>query len=170
MYSTGSHIVYGRSGVCKVCDIVKRKNPADDTMCNYYVLQPLGRKGTIYTPADNPKVFMRPVISAEEANSLIDRISSIKPEKDHHKSTQQLVEHYRSLIGSHDCADLIGLVISAHAKQEYAETHNRNFGHIDKQFMDQASDLISTEFAMALGIPKEDVDGYIANRVEDANA
>lgn len=166
MYAVGEHIVYGKSGVCEVTDIVKRKNPADETLCDYYVLQPIGRKGTIYTPAVNPKVFMRPIITAEEANRLIDTIPSMKPQAEYHQSTQQLVEHYRNLIGTHDCADLIGLVISAHAKKEYAAEHNRNFGHIDKQFMDQASDLISTEFGMALGIPKEDVDDYIANRVE----
>lgn len=166
MFSVGDHVVYGRSGVCEVKDIVKRENPATGAVCDYYTLSPLAKQGTIYTPVNNPKVFIRPVISADEANQLIDMIPDMQPEAVRGSSTQQLIEHYRELMNTHDCADLIGLVVSAHAKQEYAEAHNRNFGHIDRRFMEEASDLITTEFSIALGIPKEDVNDYIAARVE----
>ncbi|MGN0034792.1 MAG: CarD family transcriptional regulator [Coriobacteriales bacterium] len=168
MFAIGDYVIYGRSGVCEVADIVRRENPATGDLCDYYALSPVARQGTIYTPVDNKKVFMRPVISSEKANALIDEIPSIEPHAIRGSSTQQLIENYRSLMSSHDCADLIGLVVSAHAKQEYAEQHNRNFGHIDKRFMQEAEELISAEFSIALGIPKEDVNDYIAKRVEGA--
>ena len=166
MYAIGEHIVYERSGVCKVADIMRRENPATGEECDYYVLEPLNEKGVIYTPVDNPKVFMRPILTAEQVEELIDQIPLMKPMANDHHSTQQLIERYRTLLGSHDCSDLISLVVTTYAKKEYAEAHNRHLGNIDRQFMDQARDLISTEFGMALGIPKEEVDAYIAARVE----
>lgn len=169
MYAVGDYIVYGNSGVCEVTDITKRENPLDGSICDYYVLTPLSRKGfstgTIYTPAENPKVFMRPVISADEANEIIDRIPSMTAEVYHNVSTQQLVDHYQQIMHTHDCGNLIQLVMSIHAKREYAAAHKRTFGRIDSEFMTQAEDLINTEFSIALSIPKEKVNDYIADRV-----
>ena len=65
MYQIGQYIIYGSTGVCKVESLVE-KSPHG----LYYVLKPLYESGTIYTPAEHPKVFMRPVISRDEAEAV----------------------------------------------------------------------------------------------------
>ena len=70
-FSIGDLIVYGETGVCRVDDIVEKEFMGEIRPC--YKLQPLYQSCMIFTPADNEAVFMRPIISAEEAKSLIGR-------------------------------------------------------------------------------------------------
>ncbi len=68
MFEKGEYIIYGNSGVCEVQDYLK----ADKEQRIYYVLAPVGAKGsTIFSPVDNQKVFMRKVMTREEADALL---------------------------------------------------------------------------------------------------
>ena len=165
MYQVGECIVYGSTDVCKVTDITEKPN-----LGTYYVLKPLYENGTIYTPAENPKVFMRRVISRKEAEHLIDTIPDVQPQPNHTKNLQELREHYRAVTNTHNCADLIGLTVSIHAKKKDQERLGRKLGQVDEKFMKQAEDTLFGEFAIALGIPKEQVPGYISNRIETLQA
>ena len=127
-------------------------------------LKPLYESGTIYTPAEHPKVFMRPVISREDAEALIDQIPGIVAQPNRTKNLQELREHYRTATCSHNCADLIRLTMSIYAKKK--EQMGRRFGQVDERFMKQAESSLFGEFAVALGIPKEEVHAYISRRVE----
>ena len=66
-------IVYGNEGVCRVEEIGTPKISGVDKHREYYTLAPIYREGKVFTPVDS-KVFMRPVITREEALALIDRI------------------------------------------------------------------------------------------------
>ena len=72
MYNIDDLIMYGTTGVCKVSDIRKSDFAGGDEDRLYYVLEPLYQSGVIYAPVDNQKVFMRAVISEDEAKDLID--------------------------------------------------------------------------------------------------
>ena len=82
MFQTGAFIVYGNIGVCKVTGIAAPDFPDVDKSQLYYTLKPLYQNGMIYTPV-NTKVFMRPIITAGEAQRLIDMIPSIRVEAYH---------------------------------------------------------------------------------------
>ena len=78
MFQENDLVVYGNSGVCRV----KAVGPLADISAAtkdriYYTLELLYDKGTIYIPADT-KVFMRHVITKDEANDLISRIPDIR--------------------------------------------------------------------------------------------
>ena len=88
MYQIDDLIMYGSTGVCRVSDITEQVFNDDDKI--YYVLEPLYQSGVIYAPVDNEKVFMRPVISEEEAKRLIDDIPAIHTEIYRNSSMQQL--------------------------------------------------------------------------------
>lgn len=167
MYSVGELIVYGSTGVCRV-DATgaldkKRGGEKDRT---YYTLKPVYRNETIYAPVDT-KVFMRPLISPEEANKLIDMIPDVQAEAYHSKRTQELSEHYQNALDSHDCSDLIELVMSIYAKKQFVEQQKRKFGQIDERYMKKAEELLYGEFAVSLGIEKDDVQDYISKRIQE---
>ena len=73
MYKIGQSIIYGNVGVCCVRDIAAGQEIGLEAG-QYYVLEPRYGNGTIYTPVDTTRVFMRPVISKTEADVLIDQI------------------------------------------------------------------------------------------------
>ena len=80
MFQPGDLVVYGSTGVCRVEEITHPNMTGADRNKAYYLLKPLYQDGVIYTPAENSKVAMRPVISSEEAEELIDLIPTIQAE------------------------------------------------------------------------------------------
>lgn len=117
MYEVNDLIMYGNTGVCKVSDIGKPEFVRENEDQLYYILEPLYQSGVIYAPIDNEKVFMRPVISEEEANELIDNIPEIHTEIFKNNSMQQMTKHYQAAIDTHRCAELLKLTKSIHQKK-----------------------------------------------------
>ena len=167
MYEINDLIMYGSTGVCKVSDITKPDFAGSDEDKLYYVLEPLYQTGVIYAPVDNERVFMRPVITEDEAKDLIDQIPEIHTEIYKNSSMQQLTKHYQSILDTHGCRELLELTKSIHMKKIDASKHNRHLGQIDKKFMKRAEDLLFGEFAAALNISRDDVQRYIQNRLEE---
>ena len=65
MFQAGDLLVYGTTGVCRVLSIDRRQERVGSTRQErlYYQLKPIYQGGLIYTPVDNDKVSMRPIIS-----------------------------------------------------------------------------------------------------------
>lgn len=168
MYEVGAKIVYGSTGVCEVVDCTTPKRAGFEKGQLYYVLKPLYQNGMIYCPVDNKRVFMRPVISREKAEKLIDLIPAIRAEPYHSERQQEVSDHYRDAISSHDCADLIELVMSIYSKKQEVDANGRKLSQLDGKYMKLAEDLLYGEFSVALEIPKDNVQDYISQRVKDA--
>ena len=167
MYQVGDLILYGSTGVCKVADITTQELAGKDKKQLFYVLEPLYQNCTIFTPVITTKIFMRPIISKDEAERLIDMIPAIRVEAYHNRDLNQLAEHYKASLSTHDCSDLIELSMSIYAKKQFVEQQKRKFGAVDEKFMKRAEDLLFGELAAALNIPKDQVPEYIAERVEE---
>ena len=97
MYEIGQLIVYGNEGVCRVEEIGTPKISGVDKHRDYYTLAPIYREGKVFTPVDS-KVFMRPVITREEALALIDRIPQMTAEVYENSNLRFLNEHYQQCI------------------------------------------------------------------------
>lgn len=167
MYQPGDMIVYGSTGVCRVKEVTRLDFQSGNQL--YYALDPLYQDGVIYTPVDT-KVFMRPVITKEEAEALIDKIPTMQAAAYHNSVLRELEEHYAGYLKSHDCGDLIELAMSIYAKKQLLATQHRKFGAVDERFLKRAEDLLDGELAVALGVPKDQVGAYISARVDAARA
>lgn len=165
MFQTGDYVVYGSLGVCRVEGLEERRFEGLDAAHPYYQLSPLYQGGVLYVPADNPKIALRPVITAQEANRLIDAIPAMDCRAIQGRSAQELGAHYEQALKTHDCADLIQLVVSIYTKKQDLARQNRKFGRVDQHFMKCAEDSINGEFAVALGIDRAEVPGYISRRL-----
>ena len=100
------------------------------------------------------------------AEALIDLIPSIRAEAYHGPTLQALAQHYQSAVRSHDCRDLVELMMSIYAKRRQAEAQKRRLGMVDERFMKQAERLLYGELSVALDIPFDQVEPYIARRVD----
>ena len=165
MYQIGALLFYGETGVCRVADIQVRSPGRGEPERSYYVLEPLYQSCTITTPVDSDKVFMRPILTREEADALIDRIPRIKAQGFYSRALRELTGHYQAALKTHDCQAYLELTMSIYAKKQFAESRKRKFGQVDARFMKRAENLLYGEFSVALGIPFDDVQAYIAERV-----
>lgn len=169
MFQPGDMVVYGTTGVCRVEEITRPNLTGVDRNKAYYLLKPLYQDGVIYTPVENGKVSIRPVISREEAEALIDLIPSIQAEVCHAPTLQALAQHYQTAVRSHDCKDLVELMMSIYTKRCQAEAQKRRLGMVDERYMKQAERLLYGELSVALRIPFDEVQPYIARRVNEGH-
>lgn len=168
MYQPGDKIIYGSTGVCKVKETVSKEIEKGLEKL-FYVLEPLYQDGVIMIPVDT-KVFMRPVITKEEALALIDKIPTMQTAAYHNSVLRELEEHYSAYLKSHDCGDLIELAMSIYAKKQDLASQHRKFGAVDERFMKRAEDLLDGELAVALDIDKSQVGAFISARVDAVKA
>jgi len=163
MYEVGSLILYGRNGVCRVEEI--KENEVSGQRQLFYVLKPLYQNCNITIAVDNTKVFFRPIISRDEAHSLIDKMPEIRAEPYHNRNLTQLREYYKNWLDSHECIRIVEMTKSLYAKRCEAEREKRKFGAVDERFLKEAEELLFGEFAAALEIEKSEVLDYITSRI-----
>lgn len=77
MFAAGDLVIYGGNGVCEVTEVGPlRGSRGAERKRLYYTLRPRSGTETIYAPVDTP-VYMRGIISREEAERLIDCIPEL---------------------------------------------------------------------------------------------
>ena len=170
MYQVGEWIFYGNIGACRIADVSKRRIPGIEGERWYYTLQPLEDSCSISTPADTGKIFMRPLITRDEADALIDDIPNIHAEAYHNSVLRQLSDHYEKALKTHDCGKLIQMTMSIYNKRDEAVLQKKKLGAVDEKFMKRAEDLLFGELAVVLGLEKKRVPDYIAARVAELEA
>ncbi len=164
MFDMGAYIIYGGEGVCVVEDIGCPNVSGANKDRLYYTLSPLYRTGKVFAPVDTP-VFMRPVISREEAIDLIRSIPSVNGELYESMNLRFLTEHYQKAIQRYECIGLVKLIKDVVEKRRNAAAHGKKLGQIDERFMKRAEDMLYGELAVALDMDREQVGDYVKNAV-----
>lgn len=165
MFEVGDLIIYGTTGVCRVEEIAQRDLTGKGEKKLFYILQPVYQSCTISTPVDSGKVFMRPVITKQEAEDLIEQIPYVQALPLDGLSTRELTDLYEQVIQTHDCVRLVALIRAIHEKREAMLQQKRKFGALDERFFRRAEELLHGELAVALDMPKEQVPSYIAEQI-----
>ena len=166
MFSKNDLVVYEDSGVCEISDICELSFTEEDPR-TYYILRPIFFKDDrIYTPVNNPKVTLRPVISREEALSILHSISQAEVHSFEGLCTTELEGRYRAASKSHRCADLVKLAMSIYSKTRKARRSGRRVSEIDDRYLKRLNLLINGELSVALDIPAEEVPKLIHAEIE----
>ncbi|MBQ1839421.1 MAG: CarD family transcriptional regulator [Ruminococcus sp.] len=169
MYQIGDLIVYGGEGVCRVEEIGVPKISGVNKQRQYYTLSPLYRAGKVFAPVD-AKVFMRPVITHDEAVALIHEIPDMEPTVYENSNLRFLNEYYQTHLQNYTCEGLLQLIRNTHAKRELMLSRGKKLGLVDERYMKRAQDMLHGEFAVALGIERSEVAQYIADTLDSQGA
>lgn len=162
MFDMGDYIIYGGEGVCVVEDIGCPNVSGANKDRLYYTLSPLYRTGRVFAPVDSP-VFMRPVISREEAIELIRSMPKVTGELYESSNLRFLTEHYQQAIQTYECAGLVKLIKDVYLKRSHVNSLGKKLGQIDERYMKRAEDMLYGELAVALDIDRNEVDTYVKN-------
>ena len=116
-------------------------------------------------PVDT-QAFMRPVITRQQALDLIDRIPTLH--EDHYKAGNRrlLTDQYQASLRSHSCEELVELIAFIYHKQQRTLERGRRLSETDQRYRKRAEELLHGEFSIALDIPLEEVQPYIAKRLQ----
>ena len=169
MFEINDLVVYENSGVCRLTG-VEEKDFGNGARI-YYVLEPLfTNDGTIYTPVGNTKVTLRPVITREEALSIIRSIPENEIRTFEGLRTLELEAKYREASRSHECGDLIKLAMAIYQKMKTARKSGKKVSDVDDRYLKKMNLLIDGELSVALGIERSEVPSFIEKELKDLKA
>ena len=160
MYEIGDKIIYGENGVCVVEKIAPLEISGASKDKLYYYLRPFTGSGTYFTPVDSG-AFMRPVMSRDEAEALIDAIPGIEPAICNDSRFNHVDAFYRELFKLHTCEALVSIVKGLRERMSERKTKSSR----SEATMKRAKDILHGELAVALGMEMSEVEGYIASRI-----
>lgn len=164
MYSVNEKIHYGGSGVCVIQEIATMR--FGRTREQYYVLKPVYQNSSvIYVPVNNEALVakMRPVLSREEVDRLIDDIDDIPTAWE--EDPQARKASFDALLRSNECRSLIVLIKTLHAQRERRQADGKTLHVADETFLREAQRLLYDEFAGALDIQPAQVHDYIRSKL-----
>ena len=126
MFDIGEKIIYGENGVCTVEKIAPLEMSGASREKLYYYLTPLVGSGTYFAPVDSG-AYMRPVMSREEAEALIDAMPGIEPAICNDNRFNHVDAYYKELFRQHSCEALVAIVKGL--RQPGGGHHEAGAGH-----------------------------------------
>lgn len=160
MYTVGEKIIYGENGVCTVEKIAPLEMQGASADKLYYYLTPLTGSGTYFAPVDSG-AFMRPVMTRDEAEALIDAIPGIEPAVCNDNRFNHVDAFYRELFKQHTCESLVSVVKGLHERMNERKTKSSRA----ESTMKRAKDILHGELSVALEMEICEVEAYIARRI-----
>lgn len=167
MFEVGEYVVYGSKGVCQITDISHIDISGADKDRLYYVLAPIGdTNAKIYAPTDNRKITMRKVISKEEADKLILELPEIEllwvPDD------KQREAKYKEVMRTCDYRAWVSIVKTLYLRKKERTAQGKKITALDERYMKAAENELYSELSLTLGIPKDEMEDYIREKIKMA--
>jgi CarD family transcriptional regulator len=164
VFAKGEYVVCGNKGVCLVEDITTLNISGVDKAREYYILKPLYVSGsTVYVPVDAAEESVRRVLSKSEAEELIreiPRIPLITIAND-----KMLEQEYRVCMKSNRCQELVKVIKTIYTRKQKRTEAGRKVTAVDAKYFRLAEDSLYGELAVALEIPKKEVESFISGEI-----
>ena len=169
MFEKGELIMCGGHGVCRVIDVTDNPIDRTDKEKKYYVLEPVFEKAsTIYTPVNNDKIVMRRIMNKDEAEKLIEHITEIDTVWIQEEKRRE--QTYKDAIRTYDSRSLVQSIKTLYQRKKSRINEGKKVLSSDEQYLHKAEELLYSEMSLALAIPKEKVEEYIAEAVDRQKA
>ena len=163
MFQIGDYIVYGTSGVCRVEKIGPVDLPDVSKDKLYYTLSPVRNPGGhIYTPVDNQRVVMRPILTEDETEQLLKALPDIAPLTISDEKTVELL--YKHSLSSCDSVRWVQVIKTIHQRKQSRLKAGKKITAVDDRYMRIAKDNLYGELAVALHKKPDEISSYIRER------
>lgn len=161
MYQIGEFVVCGNKGVCRIDDISMLDMAGTGTEKEYYILKPLYMAAsTIYILVTSAQESLRKVLTKEEAQELIQTIPDIPLITV--ANDKMLEQEYRGCMRTNQCEEWIKIIKTINSRKIIRLEAGRKLTAIDNRYSKLAEESLYGELAVALDIPKESVEEFIA--------
>ncbi len=167
MYQKGDFVTYGCKGVCQIRDITTLRMNGIPKDRLYYEMQLVRDPGSkIFTPVEHEasKGMMRPVLSEDEAISLLDRLLDL--DEEWIRDDREREAHYRDVINRSDAEGMLSIIRCLHLRRRERLMIGRKLTAMDSKYLRMAEDNLYTEFSLALQIPVSEVQEQVSDRLD----
>jgi len=165
MYEIDEYVVYKGSGVCKIVNIGTLDFGEMKKDKKFYFLCPVHAKASItYAPVESAKVPMRKVITREDAQQILEDISSIDIIQE--LNDKQVEMRYREIFKDCDCRRYMSIIKTIYIKGRERLVEGKKITSTDEKYNRMAEDLLYNEFSMALNLERSIVENIVMSRLE----
>lgn len=164
MFQAGDVIVCGTHGVCRVEKVGPLSSAVADRDRLYYTLKPLYERGSVvFTPVDNEKMVIRPVISRGEALRLIDGIRDAEALGIEDERKRE--ENYKTALKSCRAEELVKMIKTINARKCSRAARGKKATDADSRYVKLAEDYLYGELAISLDLERDQVKAFIRERI-----
>lgn len=165
MFVVGDYIVYGNKGVCKVVNIGAINSTGLSKERLYYTLEPVYTAGSkIFTPVDNVKVKMRPVMNKDEAMGLIEDMENIECLWIVDERRREM--EYREAVSKCDCRELVKIIKAIYLRKQSRLAEGKKITSGDEKYFKIAEEDLYGELAIPLKMEKDEVKSFVIEKVK----
>lgn len=165
MFKTGDIVIYGMQGICRIKGIEEKDFKG--TKNEYLVLKPLKNEhSTYFVPINNECAMskIRKPLSEIEINSLID--SMPKEQANWVSNKNKRKEEYKNIISNGNHTEIIKMIKAIFSEKKERESTGKKLQISDERFLNEAEELLYSEFQYVLNLNEEKLMTYITERIE----
>lgn len=151
MYEVGEFIVHPGQGVCRVDEVV------DEPQQTYMLMPVVGRHPIRISYPVSGEDRLRPVVSRDEAQALIDDYEDLGIVEYQGRSGALEEEFFRGEIRRGSCRDSVRIVKTFRARIAEVRQRNKRPPVAYERILKQASERSLSELSIALDMPVADV-------------
>jgi CarD family transcriptional regulator len=118
----------------------------------YYKLTSVRRGEVTYVPVATG-LFMRPVLTQGEAETLLEQAPDIAERCCDSRQPRVLRAYYQEMLDAHCGVELFRLIKSVNAKGRRLTAQGKQLGKTDQDYKKRAEHLLGEELAVALSVP-----------------
>ena len=165
MFQKDEYVFYGSGGICKISDIQTSPLEGMPADREYYVMQSIHDKnGTMYIPVDNDKVFLRRLLSREEAETLLERIPSIEIITE--ENAKLLRAKYLEAMRTYQPSEWVRVIKTVYFRANDPGRQRQRLSETERNIAESAKRYLCTELSLSLGRPTADLEAYLLENVK----
>ena len=164
MFQRDQYVYYASGGICRVTDV--QLSPLDGMPPDrqYYVLHSLHEpNGVMYIPVNSDTVFLRRLLTKEEAQSLVQEIPEVSPIVE--PNAKALRVKYAESMRKHDPTEWVKVIKTVYQRGRALPSSSR-ISETERTFAEDAKRYLNVELSLALEVPVQEMEHYIQPYME----
>ena len=162
-FQKDEYVFYESGGICKILDIQVSPLEGMPADREYYIMRSIHDKsGMIYVPKDNENIFIRPLLNARGAESLLEGLSQIIPIVE--ENGKLLRAKYLEAMQKHEPCEWVRIIKTAYARKKEFPDKIQRLSEGERDLLARAKSFLYAELSLALNIPEKEM----AERMESA--
>ena len=162
-FSKNEHVFHESGGVCKISDIQTAPLEGMPKDRVYYIMQPVhDPNSVIYVPVDSDSIFVRGLLSRNEAEDLLAKIEQI--ESIDEPNAKVLRAKYIDAMRTHLPKEWICVIKTVTARMRMLALRSQRVSETERSYYETAKRHLCTELSLVLGIGTREVEDLIAEK------
>lgn len=162
MFKIGEKVIYKKD----LCSVRKIKENCYLEKDYYVLVSERDPSLTIEVPTDIKELYLRKIVSKEEAEKIIDSILEVDPIKVDEKNPEL---EYRALLNDQSHENLIKIIKTSYLRNQKRKLAGKKITDKDQNYLEKAELYLYNELAASLEISFDECKNYIISKLDSKN-